>query len=339
MLERLILPLLCLLSWAAYWWDQWFTFDPFVASKGWLLQLFAGAMFFIGMLLPRDELMQVFRNWRAVIAGTAIQYTAMPLTAWGLATAFGLAGPDYVGVILAGCVPGAMASNVLTLMGRGNVSYSVSLTTSATLLSPLVVPAALWLTLGQTVEIPFWGTMKTLIWTVVLPVVAGFLAGRWLTRYRAILSMVGSLIANLTILWIIAVVVALNRGSITVALNPDSANQATRLLPVVLLLLNVIGYAAGYVGGLVLRLNGPMRRALTLEIGMQNAGLGSTLAISLFAASGGQAVALAPALYTFGCMLTGTMLAAGWGVFDDMRARRAAVEVDPASGSEPDGTA
>jgi BASS family bile acid:Na+ symporter len=330
MLDRLILPLLCLLSWAAYRWDQWFTFDPFVATKGWLLQLFAGTMFIIGMLLPRDELMQVFRNWRAVVSGTAIQYTAMPVTAWALATAFDLTGADYVGVILAGCVPGAMASNVLTLMGRGNVSYSVCLTTSATLLSPLVVPAALWLTLGQKVDFPFRETMWTLTWTVVIPVVAGFFVGRLFTRQRAVLSAVGSVIANLTILWIIAVVVALNRSSVS---------QVTWLLPTVLLLLNVIGYAAGYVGALVMRLDRPMRRALTLEIGMQNAGLGSTLAISLFAASGGQAVALAPALYTFGCMLTGTILAASWGMFDDVRARRVAAAAGPADGCELDGTA
>lgn len=336
-----MLPLLCLLSWAAYKWDQWFTFDPFVATKTWLLPLFAGTMFFIGMLLPRDELMQVFRNWRAVISGTAIQYTAMPLTAWGLATAFGLTGTNYVGVILAGCVPGAMASNVLTLMSRGNVSYSVCLTTSATVLSPLVVPAALWLTLGQKVDFPFGETMWTLTWTVALPVVAGFLVGRWLTRYRAILSVVGSTIANLTILWIIAVVVALNRGSIAAvaASDGDGRHSTALLLPVVLLLLNVTGYAAGYVGGLALRLDRPMRRALTLEIGMQNAGLGSTLAISLFAASGGQAVALAPALYTFGCMLTGTILAASWGVFDDVVARRAAMAAVPGDNPGPNGTA
>ena len=330
MLERLLLPLLCLLSWAAYAWDGWFTFDPFVASQGWLLPLFAGTMFFIGMLLPRDELVQVARRWRAVVAGTAIQYTAMPLTAWALAEAFGLTGADYVGVILAGCVPGAMASNVLTLMARGNVSYSVSLTTSSTLLSPLVVPAALWITLGQTVDFPYLETMWTLTWTVVLPVVAGCLVGRQFAQYRAVFSSVGGIVANLTILWIIAVVVALNR---------DRVGNVTLLLPGVLLLLNVIGYAAGYLGGCLLRLDRPMRRALTLEIGMQNAGLGSTLAVSLFAASAGQGVALAPALYTFGCMLTGTILAATWATLDGWLLRRAAVEVVPASGPGPDGTA
>lgn len=330
MLDRLILPLLCLLSWAAYKWDRWFAIDPFVASKGWLLPLFAVTMFLIGMLLPRDELVQVARRWPAVLAGTAIQYTAMPLTAWALAEAFGLTGADYVGVILAGCVPGAMASNVLTLMARGNVSYSVSLTTSATLLSPLVVPTALLITLGQKVDFPYRDTMWTLTWTVVLPVVAGFLAGRLFVQYRGVVRVVGGTVANLTILWIIAVVVALNR---------DRVGNVTLLLPAVLLLLNMIGYAAGYLGGHLLRLDRPMRRALTLEVGMQNAGLGSTLAVSLFAASGGQAVALAPALYTFGCMLTGTILAATWATADDWLLRGTTVEVAPASESGPDGTA
>lgn len=323
MLERLLLPLLCLLSWAAYAWDGWFTFDPFVASAKWLLPLFACTMFAIGTLLPRDEVAQVAKRWPTVLGGTAVQYLSMPLAAWGLASAFGLTGADFYGVILAGCVPGAMASNVLTLMARGNVSYSVSLTTSATLLSPLVVPAALWIALGQKVDFPYLETMWTLTWTVVLPVVAGHLVGRRFAQHRAAFRTVAGTIANFTILWIIAVVVAVNRNRLS---------QLTLLLPCVLLLLNVIGYAAGYLAGHVLRIDRPMRRALTLEIGMQNAGLGSTLALSLFAASAGQEVALAPALYTFGCMLTGTALAATWGLADDLVARRAAA---PAPEAQP----
>lgn len=316
MLERFLLPLLCLLSWAAYSWDQWFAFDPFLASSGWLLPLFACTMFAIGALLPRDEIVQVARRWPAVVAGTIIQYTSMPLLAWGLATAFGLTGADFIGVVLAGCVPGAMASNVLTLVARGNVSYSVSLTTSATLLSPLVVPAALWLALGNSGDFPHLETMWTLTWTVVLPVVAGYLVGGRFSEHRAVFRAVGGTFANATILWIIAVVVAVNR---------ERLGQLTMLLPLVLLLLNVLGYVAGYIGGCLLRIDRPMRRALTLEVGMQNAGLGSTLALSLFAASAGNAVALAPALYTFGCMMTGTILAASWAMMDDVAARRAAV--------------
>jgi BASS family bile acid:Na+ symporter len=111
----------------------------------------------------------------------------------------------------------------------------------------------------------------------------------------------GPVLANGTILWIIAVVVGLNR---------DRLGSATPLLMLALLLINLLGYAAGWIGGLGMRLPVPMRRALTLEIGMQNAGLGTALVLSLF--PNNPAAAIPTAAYTFGCMFTGTLLAQFW---------------------------
>jgi BASS family bile acid:Na+ symporter len=108
-------------------------------------------------------------------------------------------------------------------------------------------------------------------------------------------------VANLVILWLIAVVVALNRHRL---------GQAGWDVLVALLAVNVLGYYAGYLGGMLLRLPEGMRRALTIEIGMQNAGLGTTLVLQLFPEQ--PAAAIPPALYTFGCMLTGTLLARWW---------------------------
>ena len=139
------------------------------------------------------------------------------------------------------------------------------------------------------------------------------------------------MIANLTILWIIAVVVHLNAGhlfdaieqigggpllrSVNLARKPlpigsSSALSQAPLLLLALLLVNVIGYTVGWSSGRVMRLPVGMRKALVLEVGMQNAGLGATMAQQLFA--GRDLVALPPALYTFGCMMTGTILAQLW---------------------------
>jgi BASS family bile acid:Na+ symporter len=196
-----------------------------------------------------------------------------------------------------------MASNVLTLMARGNVSYSVSLTASATLLSPIFVPIALLITLGhQTEDFPTEELIWKLCWMVVFPVVIGHLMSRRFPWWKAVAGRAAAIIANLAILWIIAVVVGKNRGNLV---DIDS-----RLLWA-LLGLNLCGYLAGALGGVALRLPAPMRRALTLEVGMQNAGLGTVLAASLF----DSAAAVAPALYTFGCMFTGTILARLWAEF------------------------
>lgn len=306
MLQRLLLLWLVLLSLAAYGWTTWWPdrWDPFTATAPGLKGLFAVTMLAIGSLLPHDEIRQVMRRWPTVLGGTAIQYATMPLLAYGLGRLFGLEGPWMTGVVLVGCVPGAMASNVLTLVARGNVSYSVSLTTSATLFSPLAVPFVLWLALRESVDFPVLPTMWTLCWMVVFPVVLGHYLSRRFTAWDSLARRAGATVANLTILWIIAVVVAGNSQKLV-------GLQSRFLLA--LLALNLGGYLAGAVGGLSLRLPRPMRRALTLEIGMQNAGLGATLAVDLFGQNAVEAIG--PALYTFGCMFTGTILARIWAEF------------------------
>jgi BASS family bile acid:Na+ symporter len=305
MLERFLLLWLMLLGLLACFWTSWLPglWDPFLGTASWLSPLFAVTMLAIGSLLPRDEIRQVMRRWPTVLGGTALQYTSMPILAYGFARLLGLEGAAMVGVLMAGCVPGAMASNVLTLTARGNVSYSVSLTTSATLLSPIIVPLALWLTLGRTTaDFPARDLIWELCWTVVLHVAVGHLLSRTFAVWQSVARRVGAIIANLTILWIIAVVVAKNRHNF-------SGVEARLLLALVGL--NLGGYLAGALGSLLLRLPIPMRRALTLEIGMQNAGLGTVLAAKLF----GDATAIGPALYTFGCMFTGTVLARLWAEF------------------------
>jgi BASS family bile acid:Na+ symporter len=278
--------------------------DPFRSTSGSAMAvLIAITMFAIGWMLPHDEVRQVFDRWPTVLGGTTIQYAAMPLLAYAAARLLNLQGDYFVGAVVVGCVPGAMASNVLTLNARGNTSYSVSLTTTATLLSPLVVPVVLALALAasQTVEIPFWRTSRMLLLTVVGPVIGGYLLHRRFPRWESQARQIGSAVANLAILWIIAAVVGRNREAFT---------QVQHALFVALLLVNLGGYSVGYAGGWLLGLPGGMRRALTLEIGMQNAGLGATLATQLFPDR--SAIAIAPAMYTFGCMLTGTLLARVW---------------------------
>ncbi len=305
MSPRLVLLGLVAISALAFVWPDWFGEgnDPFLVSKGWLWPLIAFAMFVIGWLLPRNEVRQLAVRWPMVLYGTAIQYTAMPLLAFGFSWMLAPDRDSMVGVFLVGCVPGAMASNVLTLLARGNVSYSVSLTTTATLLSPLVVPLALKWTMGHIdVAFPVARTIIELVGYVVLPVLTGHLVGRRLTHWQGWARPIGTVVANLAILWIIAVVVASNRAKL--------ADPNPQLL-VALLGVNLLGYLAGNLSARVVRLSSSMRRALTLEIGMQNAGLGTTLALSLFPDR--PAIAIPGALYTFGCMLTGTILAQIWG--------------------------
>lgn len=294
-------------------------------------------MFCIGCMISVAEINEVFRRWPLVLGGTLIQYTSMPLLAWGLGNLFGLEREYLIGVIVVGCVPGAMASNVLTLAARGNVSFSVSLTTSATILSPIIVPLAFQLTLSKFIEIDPLKEALTLVKQVVGPVLIGHLLCRFWSRGSSVAQKVAPLIANGTIVWLIAVVVALNRDRLLGVFSGEAASSGKLL--VVLLLINLLGYSAGYFGGRVLKLGESMRRALTLEVGMQNAGLGTVLVLGLFKDQ--PAVAIPTAVYTFGCMLTGTLLAQWWSRHpptNDSMSKGDSRKVDGAATIESDGS-
>jgi BASS family bile acid:Na+ symporter len=320
MLQRYLVLWLCLSSaWAYFWpdlmawvpaWAPLVVRDPWTATAPHLWSLIVATMFAIGYMLPRDEVQQVARRWPNVLGGTAVQYTAMPLIAYLVGTLFRLDQAAMIGIMIVGCVPGAMASNVLTLNARGNTSYSVSLTATATMLSPLVVPFALWLSLGQEVTSDPWGVAAKLAMRVVLPVIVGHTLRRAVPRWEAWARPVAMTVANLTILWIIAVVVGCQRSQLS---------WMALVFVVPLLMVNVAGYLAGYGGATAMRLPEPMRRALTLEVGMQNAGLGTVLAVNEF--SEYPTAAILPAAYTFGCMLTGTLLARAWAIATERQQR------------------
>lgn len=306
MLQRFLLLWLILSSLLAFVWPRLgLPFDPFQLAGGHGIRLLvAVVMFCIGTLLPVEEVDALIRRWPTVIVGTAIQYISMPLLAWTAVLVFRPDPQTAAGILIVGCVPGAMASNILTLAARGNVSYSVSLTTSATLLSPIVVPLILGLTLEDSVDYNGSAAVRMLVLTVVLPVVAGHGLRRLSGGFSEQETAWSGVIANLAILSIIAIAVGLRRSEL---------QQIAWSLLGILFMINLGGYVAGYVGGIAVRLPEPMRRALTLEVGMQNAGAGTALAIALF---GPESVAIIPCiLYTFGCMLTGTTLATIWRQF------------------------
>jgi hypothetical protein len=132
------------------------------------------------------------------------------------------------------------------MMARGNVSYSVSMTTVATLLSPVVVPIAFALFLGASFEVDPIDTSWKLIWQVVLPVVIGFGLSRLSSMYAAAMGAWGPVLANAAILWIVGLVVAENRAFLV---------QSPPAVFLALVLLNLLGYAGGYGVGIAAQLD------------------------------------------------------------------------------------
>jgi BASS family bile acid:Na+ symporter len=307
---------------ALFWPAERYGFDPFVLPVRWLWALIVITMLCLGTLVRADELRPLRRRPWWVVLGVATQLLVMPTAAW-LATRL-IAMPEEIaaGVILVGCVPGAMASNVLTNTAGGSVAYSVSLTTVATLLSPLTVPLVLSVVADARPDHPLLWVSLRLAGLVVLPTVIGYAVSRRSLRIRRSSRQFSSVVASLALLWIIASVVATNRDKL--------AGVGFTLLAA-LLTVNVAGYVAGFTVGSVTSLPDRFRRALSLEVGMQNAGLGTALAAAMYGAN--TTATIPTAAYTFGCMLTGTLLAILWQRADRKRGQRISDRAD--FGAEP----
>ena len=254
---------------------------------------FAVTMFFVGTLVRPEQVRAFARTPTRALSGLVTQYTIMPLCAWGISLAFS----DPVvrtGIVLVGCMPGAMASNVMTVLLRGDLILSVTLTTLATLLSPLLL--ALWLPLlaDTRIEIPVGALVWNAIWMVVLPVSVGIALRALRLALPSDWDRLATGLASLSIVLIILIVVAANRDSLA-ALGPE--------LGLAMLGLNLAGYALAFGAATGLRWPGVQRRTLVIEVGMQNAGLGSVLALAHLGESG----AVPSALYTVLCVITASL--------------------------------
>lgn len=312
-LSKYLLIWLVLVCVLAFYWNRLFvqiSFDPFLLGSAFSQGLIAVTMLAIGSLLPIDEVKMVGRRWPTILYGSAVQYISMPLLAFVMAKLFHLEGPYFIGLILVGSVPGAMASNMLTMIARGNVSYSVGLTTSATLLSPIVVPLTISLLLGtKGFHLDIVPIVQMLLLTVVCPVVIGFTLSRCFSWWQKGAEKIAEIAANVAIIWIIASVVAKNRALF------DKLPPEFLKVMVAMILVNFGGYCAGFFGGGLIGLDSRIRRALMLEVGMQNAGLGTVLAQKFFPDK--PETAFCCALFTFGCMFTGILVAQGFRIFDN----------------------
>jgi len=280
---------------AAYRWP-----GPFVALGGSNKLFFSLTMFGIGAVLRAEDFKRILRNPVVVLIGSAAQFTIMPLGAFLVTRWFGLPDELAVGLILAGSAPGAMASNVMSYIAKADTAYSVSLTTVSTLLCPLLTPGLTFLLArGTKLEVPFWGMMLDVMIMVVIPLFVGF-GVRHLLREK--MEKIQPVFPALSVTFIVFIC------SLVIALNRDRLGEVTGLVLAAVLVLNVYGLAAGYGVGTLFRMNRARRRTLTIEIGMQNAGLGATLALAHL----GARAAIPAAIFVFVCILTASALACLW---------------------------
>ena len=232
-------------------------------------------MFGMGLTLSPQDFRIVFSRPKDILIGCLAQFTVMPLLALALSWAFALPKELALGVILVGCCPGGTASNVITYLAKGDLALSVGMTATSTLLAPLLTPLLVWLLAGTMVQVDTIGMLLSIVYVVIAPIAVGLVFQRYLPKFTR--SVVPYLPAFSSI--VIALVVG-----IIVAHNANRLLVGGLIVVLVVMLHNLCGLSLGYIIGRLLNLEGPKRRAISIEVGMQNSGLASSLATLHFAA-------------------------------------------------------
>ena len=232
-------------------------------------------MFGMGMTLKLSDFKVVFTKPKAVITGILSQFIIMPLLAFLLVKIFNLDPALAVGVILVGSCPGGTSSNVMTYLAKGDVALSVGMTACTTILAPVVTPALVLLLGGATINVSYVSMLMSIVQVVLVPIVLGFVINHFFEKFAQACAKVLPLVSVIAICLIIMAVVAANAAKIM---------TVGWLIVIVVMLHNLCGYALGYGVGKLMGLSRDQIRTLSIEVGMQNSGLATSLATVHFAA-------------------------------------------------------
>ncbi len=250
-----------------------FFHETFGKFRELIVPLLVVIMLSMGITLRLEDFKNIFKRPKIIFYGASLQFTVMPLMGFAVARLLG-ADPQLVaGFVLVGSAPGGTASNLMTYISGGDLAYSISMTTLSTLLAPLMTPLWTWLLAGKFVPVPFWGMVFTTLKIVVFPVVAGMIFRRTFGEKVLILERLLPYVSITAISFIIAVIFALNR---------ERLEEVSLLLLVGVLLHNAGGFLLGYAFGRLFGLDSKLAKTLSIEVGMQNSGLSTVLALKFF---------------------------------------------------------
>jgi BASS family bile acid:Na+ symporter len=293
------LMILAVVSFAMYH-PQYFKTAGDLKLSALIIPLLQIIMFGMGTELSLKDFANVIKMPRGIIIGVVGHYVIMPLVGLSVAKLFNFPNEIAAGIILVGCCPSGLASNVMSYLARANLALSVSVTTISTLLSPFLTPLLMRSLGGGFVEIDFWNMVWDITKIVILPIAAGLafhylVRGKfkWLDKAMPYVSMAG-------IAFILTIITAAGR---------DNLLKVGALLIVATFIHNLAGYFFGYWSARIFKFHERDCRTIALEVGMQNAGLASGLALAMgkLATAG-----LAPAIFGPVMNITGSSLASWW---------------------------
>ncbi len=273
-------------------------FEPvtFKWAASYITILLGIVMFGMGMTLKISDFKLVLKRPKDVFIGALAQFTIMPFLAWALAHIFGLPADLAAGVILVGTCPGGTSSNVMTYLAKGDVALSVSITMTTTILAPIVTPILTWWLAGAWIEISLTAMMISILKMVVVPIVLGIIIN---SLFR---NTVEKGIKVLPLISVVSIVLIV--GGV-VSVSSQRIMETGLLIMVVVMLHNMLGYTLGYLIGKVLGMNLAKTKAVSIEVGMQNSGLATSLAMLHF----GAAAAIPGAIFSVWHNISGSLAA------------------------------
>ena len=266
---------------------------PFAALRPGIVPGLGLIMFVMGLSLRGSDLLAVLRAPRWLLLGVTLQFSVMPLAAFALARLLALPPELALGLLLVGACPGGTASNVMVYLAGGNLALSVAMTSLATLLAPLATPLLMAGLADAEVQVPVGAMVRSIALIVALPVAAGMLvrwrSPAWVQRAEPALPW----LALAAVAFIVASIVGINRAALV---------SIGSVVVAAVALHHAIGLAAGYVLARAFGADEGVRRALALEVGMQNSGLGAALAVQFFTAAAALPAAVFSVLHNLGAL-------------------------------------
>ena len=242
-------------------------------QTSWINYLLMVVMFGMGLTMKPKDFAIVFTKPKEIIIGCAAQFTIMPALAFLLSRVFNLDAALTAGVVLVGTCPGGTASNVITYFSKGDVALSVGMTSVNTLLAPVFTPAITYLLLRTTVSVDVISMFLTIVEVIIVPIGLGFVINKFFGKFTEKAEKLLPMVSTIAICIII--------GSV-ISHNSEKILTTGAIVFTVVILHNLLGFACGFGLGKLLKLTPSKTKALSIEIGMQNSGLASSLAGTAF---------------------------------------------------------
>lgn len=251
----------------------WFQPELFTSLKTFIVPLLTIIMLAMGLTLTPADFANVLRHKAAISLGVVLQFSVMPLLALAISLLFGFSPEFTIGMILVGSVAGGTSSNVMTYLAKGNVALSISMTALSTLLGVLLTPLLSGLLAGKEVDVPVVSMLISLVKIVLLPVAIGVALN---TIARARVRQIEPVLPVISMLSIVVII------AIVVALNKDNLATHGAVIALAVMLHNSLGLAMGFWVCRAFGFSTTVCRTIAFEVGLQNSGLATTLAMQFF---------------------------------------------------------